>query len=82
MTDGLLVHGENWQALDLLAERYQGKVKSVYIDPPYNTGGDGFLYKDTFQHSSWITMMNSRLECARNYLAPNGSISVSIDTLY
>ena len=79
MTDGLLVHGENWQALDLLAERYQGKVKSVYIDPPYNTGGDGFLYKDTFQHSSWITMMNSRLECARNYLAPNGSISVSID---
>jgi adenine-specific DNA-methyltransferase len=79
MTDGLLVHSENWQALNLMAERYLGKVRCTYIDPPYNTGGDGFLYKDAFQHSSWIAMMDSRLELARDYLRPNGSIFVNID---
>ena len=44
--DGLLIHGDNFQALNLLQERYREQVKCIYIDPPYNTGGDGFLYKD------------------------------------
>ena len=47
--DGLLIHSENFQALNLLQERYREQVKCVYIDPPYNTGGDGFVYKDGYQ---------------------------------
>src|SRR5690554_1529457 len=62
MTDGLLIHSENWQALNLLKEKYRERVKCVYIDPPYNTGSDGFLYRDNYQHSSWLAMMSDRLE--------------------
>jgi len=79
MTDGLLVHSENWQALDLLLERYREQVKCIYIDPPYNTGGDDFVYKDEFQHSSWLSMMHGRLELARNHLLSDGCIFVNID---
>jgi adenine-specific DNA-methyltransferase len=59
--DGLLIESENFQALNLLQERYREGVKCIYIDPPYNTGGDGFLYKDAYQHSTWLTMMDNRL---------------------
>ena len=52
-TDGVLVHGENFQALTLLGPRYRGEVQTVYIDLPYNTGGDGFIYKDCYQHASY-----------------------------
>jgi adenine-specific DNA-methyltransferase len=55
--DGLLIKSENFQALNLLLERYRGQVKCIYIDPPYNTGSDGFAYKDSYQHSSWLTML-------------------------
>lgn len=61
MTDGLLVHSENWQALNLLLEKYRERVKCVYIDPPYNTGKDEFVYKDGLQHSSWISMIADRV---------------------
>ncbi|MFP4398282.1 MAG: hypothetical protein ACLFPY_09385, partial [Desulfonatronovibrio sp.] len=61
-TDGLLINSENWQALNLMQEKFREKIKCIYIDPPYNTGGDGFLYKDAFRHSSWATMMADRLE--------------------
>lgn len=77
--DGLLVHGENFQALQLLQPAYPGKVKCIYIDPPYNTGNDGFVYKDTFQHSSWLAMMEDRLRFAWNLLADDGVIFCSID---
>ena len=50
--DGLLVHWENYQALRLLTPRYRGQVKCIYIDPPYNTGSDDFVYKDSYYHSS------------------------------
>jgi adenine-specific DNA-methyltransferase len=65
-TDGLLIHSENFQALELLQERYREQVKCVYIDPPYNTGSDGFAYKDNYQHSTWASMVadRSRLACA------------------
>ena len=62
--DGLLVHSENFQALNLMQARYREQVKSIYIDPPYNIGGDDFLYKDSFQHSSWISMIQDRLSLA------------------
>jgi adenine-specific DNA-methyltransferase len=78
-TNGLLVHGENFQALNLLRERYREQVKCIYIDPPYNTGGDGFPYKDGYQHSSWASMINDRIGVAANFLSKSGAIFVSID---
>ncbi|MFO0558738.1 MAG: site-specific DNA-methyltransferase [Polyangiales bacterium] len=76
---GLLVHGENFQALQLLHERFAGKVKCIYIDPPYNTGGDGFAYKDNYPHSSWLSMMEDRVSAGRKLLQNNGSFWMSID---
>ncbi len=62
--DGLLIHGENFQALNLLQARYREQVKCIYIDPPYNTGDDGFLYKDRYEDSSWLSLMTDRLALA------------------
>lgn len=78
-TTGVLIHGENFQALNLMQARYGGKVKCVYIDPPYNTGNDGFAYKDGYQHSSWLAMMEDRLRLARTVLDERGVIFCSID---
>jgi adenine-specific DNA-methyltransferase len=77
--DGLLLHSENWQALNLLQEKYRERVKCIYIDPPYNTGNDGFLYKDSFRHSSWISMMWDRLEISTSLLKNQGFLFSSID---
>ena len=79
MIDGLLIHSENYQALNLLLEKYSRQVKSIYIDPPYNTGNDGFLYKDHYQHASWLTMLHDRLVLANTTLNGRGIISISID---
>ncbi len=78
-TDGLLIHGENFQALNLLMAKYGGQVKCIYIDPPYNTGKDEFLYKDNYQHSSWLTMMGDRLRLGRTLLAGDGLTTIHID---
>ncbi len=77
-TDGLLVNSENFQALNLLQERYREQIKCIYIDPPYNTGDDGFLYKDNYLHSSWLSMMQDRLLQAKNNLPNNGVLIISI----
>jgi adenine-specific DNA-methyltransferase len=77
--DGVLIKSENFQALNLLLEKYRGKVKCVYIDPPYNTGNDDFIYKDRYQHSSWLSMMADRLELAKQLMADDGSIYVQVD---
>ena len=78
-TDGVLVHSENFQALRLMQERYKGQVKCIYIDPPYNTGNDGFIYKDGYSHSSWITMVENRLVQAKSDMPEDGVIFISID---
>ncbi|WP_367155467.1 site-specific DNA-methyltransferase [Methylomonas sp. HYX-M1] len=78
-TDGLLVNSENWQALNLLQDKFRGQIKTIYIDPPYNTGGDGFLYKDSFKHSSWASMIHDRLQLAYPLLSKNGVLFASID---
>lgn len=79
-TDGLLVHAENYAALRTLHPTLGGTAKVIYIDPPYNTGNDGFLYKDDFsRHSTWLTMMSDRLLLARQMLTDDGVIFVSID---
>jgi adenine-specific DNA-methyltransferase len=78
-TDGVLVHSENFQALNLMQRRYREKIKCVYIDPPYNTGNDEFLYKDNYQHSSWLAMMSERTKLMRNLLKTDGTLFSSID---
>lgn len=78
-TNGLLINSENFQALRLLQEEYTGQVKCIYIDPPYNTGSDGFTYKDGYQHSTWLAMMRDRLSLARQRLSDDGVIFISID---
>lgn len=77
-TDALLINSENYQGLNLMRNKYYQKVKCIYIDPPYNTGGD-FIYKDSFKHSTWLTFMESRLSLAKDLLDKEGSIFVSID---
>ncbi|MGB8215490.1 MAG: site-specific DNA-methyltransferase [Anaerolineales bacterium] len=77
--NGLLINSENFQALQLIRPRFHEKVKSIYIDPPYNTGDDGFVYKDEYLHSSWLTMLSDRLVIAKEFLDKGGSIAISID---
>ena len=77
--DGLLVHSENFQALNLLLERYREQVKCIYIDPPYNTGTDEFIYKDRYQRSSWLSMVEGRLCIARCMLQEDGFLFSSVD---
>ena len=79
MTNGVLIHGENWQALNLLQERYQEQVKCIYIDPPYNTGNDGFIYRDSYRHSSWLTFIDGRLQALLPMAKNDSALFVSID---
>ena len=78
-TDGLLINSENFQALELLQEKYKEQIKCVYIDPPYNTGKDGFVYKDNFQHSSWLQFNQNRYSSIINLISNNGIVFTSID---
>lgn len=78
-TNGLLINSENYQALELLQTKFKEKVKTIYIDPPYNTGGDGFAYKDNFRHSSWCSLMFNRLDLSYNFLVPEGLLFTSLD---
>lgn len=78
-SDNLIIKGNNLIALHTLKEKYAGKVKLIYIDPPYNTGSDSFKYNDRFNHSTWLTFMKNRLEIAKELIAPNGSIWINID---
>lgn len=77
--DGLLVHSDNFQALNLLGERYRETVKCVYIDPPYNTASNSIPYKNTFKHSAWATMMDNRIGKIKRLMPEDGAIFVSID---
>ena len=76
--ENLLIKGNNLLALHSLKEQFAGKVKLIYIDPPYNTGED-FQYNDKFNHSTWLTFMKNRLEIAREFLREDGVIIVHID---
>ena len=76
--NGLLVHGDNFQALTILAERYQNKVKCVYIDPPYNTSSSAIPYKNSFKHSAWATLMDNRISRITPMMPEDGALSVSI----
>ncbi len=77
--NGELIKADNFQALNSLMPKYQGKVDLIYIDPPYNTGSDGFIYADNFNHTSWLSMINNRLELSKELLNDKGSMFISID---
>ncbi|MBP8198651.1 MAG: site-specific DNA-methyltransferase [Chromatiaceae bacterium] len=77
--DGVAIQSDNWQALEILREKYRGRVKCIYIDPPYNTGGDGFAYKDSYHSASWMAMMEDRLLSGIKTLQPDGVLFSSID---
>src|SRR5574344_1251472 len=77
--DNLIIKGNNLIALHSLKKKYAGKVKLIYIDPPYNTGNDSFKYNDNFNHSTWLTFMKNRLEVAREFLRDDGVIFVQCD---
>ncbi len=76
--ENLLIKGNNLLALHTLKTQFRGKVKLIYIDPPYNTGSDSFGYNDSFNHSTWLTFMKNRLEVARGLLKIGGVIFIHI----
>ena len=77
--DNLLIKGNNLLALSSILKRYEGRIKCIYIDPPYNTGSDSFNYNDNFNHSSWLVFMKNRLLLAKKLLSEDGSIFVQCD---
>lgn len=77
--DGLLIHSENFGALNLLQERYRQQVKCIYIDPPYNTDASKILYKNGYEHSSWISLLHDRLEVSKRLLSDKGVLEAAID---
>lgn len=79
ITDNLIIEGNNLLALHSLKEEFKGKVKLIYIDPPFNTGNDTFQYNDSFNHSSWLTFMRNRLVIAKELLSDDGNIFIHID---
>jgi len=77
--DGYIIKSDNFQALNTLERKFAGKVQLIYIDPPFNTEGSGFLYRDKFLHSSWLTMMDNRIALAVRFLRNNGSFYLHLD---
>lgn len=80
-TNGLLINSENFQALQLLQEKYKKCVKSLYVDPPYNTSASEIAYKNNYKNSSWLSLMDSRLHLGKNLLTDNGIQCTTIDDL-
>lgn len=74
-----IIRGNNLLVMHSLKKRFAGKVKLIYIDPPYNTGSDGFVYHDNFSHSTWLTFMKNRLEIAWQLLSEDGCIFIQTD---
>lgn len=78
-TENMLIHGDNLLALKALEQDYAGKVKCIYIDPPYNTGNAFEHYDDGLEHSLWLSLMKPRLEILRTLLSADGSIWITLD---
>lgn len=77
--DNLIIKGNNLIALHTIAKKYAGKIKLIYLDPPYNTGSDSFRYNDRFNQSTWLTFMKNRLEEAQELLSDDGHIVIQTD---
>ncbi len=77
-TDGILIKSDNFQALNTILPKYKEQIDLIYIDPPFNTGSD-FAYKDRFQDSTWLTLMENRLTLAKDLLSDKGSFYLHLD---
>ena len=78
--DNKLIFGDNLLALKALEQKYTGKVKCIYIDPPYNTGNAFDNYEDGLEHSIWLGLMRDRLELLWTLLTDDGYLAIQIDT--
>lgn len=78
-TNGLLINGDNFQALSLLLNKYRNQVSTIYIDPPYNTDASEILYKNNYKHSSFLSLMHNRVELAKELMSDNSMMAVAID---
>ncbi|CAM8656407.1 DNA methylase N-4/N-6 [Oxalobacteraceae bacterium] len=77
--DGYLFHGDNYQSIRLLSDRYSEKIDAIYIDPPYNTDASEIIYKNGYKHSSWLSLINERMRAGRKLLKNSGVQCVTID---
>jgi len=78
-TNGLLINSENFQALNLMQEKYQDKINGIYIDPPYNTNATEIVYKNEFKDSSWCSLIENRVSLAKSLLSENAITCTTID---
>lgn len=78
-TDNVIIKGNNLLVLASLLKSFEGKIRCIYIDPPFNTGSDSFNYNDKFSRSTWLTFMKNRLQLARRLLTNDGNIFIHID---
>lgn len=78
-TDGMIIHSDNFQGLNLLQEKYRSEIDCIYIDPPYNAQSSEILYKNTFKHSSWITLMENRISVSKSLLSDTSVSVIAID---
>lgn len=79
--NGTLIHSDNFQALNLLQARYREQVKCIYIDPPYNTSASEIIYKNGYKHSSWLSLIHSRILLSKNLMQDSGNLCVTIDDM-
>ena len=79
ITDGLLVHGDNYSAISLVEEKFKRAIQCIYIDPPYNTDASAILYKNDYKDSSWLTLMENRLSASRALMSNSGVLCCAID---
>ena len=79
MTDGLLIHSENWQALNLLQERHRNTIQCLYIDPPYNSKATEIIYKNSYKHSSWLSLIENRLTLSTPLMLDSAVLAIAID---
>ncbi|MGG3718492.1 site-specific DNA-methyltransferase, partial [Heyndrickxia ginsengihumi] len=77
--NGVLIHSDNFHALNLLQKKYEEQIKCCYIDPPYNTNASKIIYKNGYEHSSWLSLIHDRVRLSKNLLSKNGIIEVAID---
>ncbi len=77
--DGWIIKSENYQALNTMLPKFRERIRVVYIDPPYNTGDESFIYRDKYHSSSWLSMLFDRLKLAKEWMSHYGAIFVSVD---
>src|SRR5208282_2057018 len=78
-SDGLLVHSENFHALQLLENRFRSQISCIYIDPPYNSDAGPISYKNGYQHSSWLALLENRIRIAKRFLDDSAIMCITID---